>query len=478
MLLSFMQRDETQTVSLGPSAPAREASLPALEVGAVVAGRYRIEARLGQGGSAVVYQAFDQHARVWLALKVLQVPDWSGSPAKEALFRELRFGRSLQHPNVCRIYEVFEADGRCFLAMEYASEGTLRAGRPPVDARGTGEKLRDARAVIAGLAAIHRAGLVHRDFKPENILRLEDGRLVVSDFGITRALQQTITTSRLVGTPGYLAPEMLVGAEASQASDVWSLGVVLHEILTAERPRWTGSTWEDALSRRSGDPQEAALAAVCRACLRTEPSRRPPTAAHVERLLASRLRRGQRRGWRLPLLILAAGVVAALVVVLRRPPPARSFAACGGEGQTICTHAGGVCEQWPDLSEHCRWADVPRRRCGLLAEAPLSPPNQGVWTPDGSGGPGACLVAVADLCRLTEWERCRRFGAVTCENYGARYCRWTSDEQTCNRHTDKTCWGIWTAANHGPGRPGNAVPNGQDGACISEFYNLTGAPCP
>jgi hypothetical protein len=481
MVSAEMPDDGSPTV--GAALPAAAAYEP-LANGQEVAGRYRISARLGSGGAAVVYEAFDRITQGWLALKVLDLPGWPGSASTESLFRELRYARSVQHPNVCRVYDVFESEGRFFLAMERAGAGTLRttlhehgADRPIED------KMQDARAIVAGLAAIHRAGLVHRDLKPENVLRLDDGRLVVSDFGITRALGQTVTRSRLTGTPGYIAPEALDGAEVGQTSDVWSLGVVLHELLSGERPHWDGVRCQPALPP-TRDPREQALARICRACLDMNPARRPHTAVQVERWLAralrppSRARRLARRAAWLLLLPLAL----APALLLQRLQPAAEIGPCGREAREVCGYAGAVCERWPDTSEHCRWKDVPQESCGLLASRPLQPPNQGLWTtasaPGVTGGRGACLIPAANLCRMSEWQLCQRYSAVACESGGMPMCRWRSDQADCNVHRDKTCWGMWTPAQDAAGSPANGVPTGEPGACITQISNLTGTPCP
>jgi hypothetical protein len=474
-----MAQDEARTVTSVPAPAAGKRPAGTLVTGEVLGGRYRIARELGQGGGGVVYQAFDEHARVQVALKVLDAPHPFGSRSDEQLFAELRFGRSIQHRNVCRLHDVLEMEGRAFLIMEYAAGGTLRTTlRDHGPDRPSPAKLSDARALVAGLAAIHRAGLVHRDLKPENILRMDDGRLVVSDFGITRALAQPATT-RLAGTPGYLAPETLVGGDPSQASDVWSLGVVLHEILGGSRPRWTGSVWKTDLPRNAaGDRSSQAIARVCRACLRTDARRRPQDASQVEKLLASRTesRFHYRPGARLAGL---AGAVAAVVVVAlalgqqiwRSPPPTTP---CSSRGNEVCGAARAICERRLDSTELCRWKDVQPAQCGLYAPGPLDPPNQGVWSPRD----GACLNAVSNLCTPSEWAICKRYGAITCETYNQPMCRWRSNEVDCNNHSNKTCWGIWTPATSGPGLPLNSVPHNQEGACISHVANLSGPPCP
>jgi hypothetical protein len=474
-----MARDDAETVTSVPARAAAKQPAGALVAGEVLGARYRIGQELGQGGGGVVYEAFDQHARVQVALKAVDAARWAGPYAGEQLFRELRFGRAIQHPNVCRLYDVLEIDGRGFLIMEYARHGTLRTTlRDPGASRPSDAKLRDARAVVAGLAAIHQAGLVHRDLKPENILRMEDGRLVVSDFGITRALAQT-TTVRFAGTPGYLAPETLVGGEPSQASDVWSLGVVLHEILAGCRPRWTGRVWKMSLPRISaGDRSARAIARVCRACLRSDPRRRPKAATQVETLLDSEAhsRFYDRPALRVAGLMVAlvAAILVALAVGQRVWRSIAPAAACSRQGSEICGNAGGICQRVPDSTERCYWKDVQQAQCGLFAASPLDPLNQGVWIAEDGG----CSNAVSNLCTVAEWAKCRRYGATTCEVYNQPMCRWRSNEVDCNYHSNKNCWGIWTPATSGAGVPINGVPTNREGACFSHIGNLSGPPCP
>ncbi|MEO8214619.1 MAG: protein kinase, partial [Myxococcales bacterium] len=153
------------------------ASAPELGRGDVLAGRYQIEALIGSGGSGRVLRAFDRVARAAVALKILR-PEYVSDPLwTERFSRELRVGRQIQHRNVCRVFDIGDADGQRFLSMELATRGTIRgeigdaALKRPLE-----DRLTDARAVVAGAAALHAAGIIHRDLKPENILRMEDGR--------------------------------------------------------------------------------------------------------------------------------------------------------------------------------------------------------------------------------------------------------------------------------------------------------------
>src|SRR5262245_2524602 len=152
---------------------------PDIKPGDVLAGRYQVEAIIGKGGSGVVLRAFDRVSAIVVAVKVLK-PGLTHDPRWEKRFqRELRLGRPVQHPNVCRIFDIGDADGYRFLTMEYAKGGSLRdliKKNQPL--RPLPERLKDAADAIAGLAAIHAAEIVHRDVKPDNMLRMDDGRLV------------------------------------------------------------------------------------------------------------------------------------------------------------------------------------------------------------------------------------------------------------------------------------------------------------
>jgi serine/threonine protein kinase len=171
--------------------------------GAVLADRYVVESELGRGGAGTVYLAYDRVGACRVAIKRFHAEPSAGRHAAEGLLHELRCGRVVNHPNVCRVFDVFEAEGRWFLTMEHARGGTLRslvgetAGSRPL-----ADRVADARAIVAGVAAIHSAGFLHRDIKPENVLRMEDGRLVVSDFGLARAKDKLTASSNAAGTPG------------------------------------------------------------------------------------------------------------------------------------------------------------------------------------------------------------------------------------------------------------------------------------
>jgi hypothetical protein len=298
--------------------------MPEIERGMVLAGRYQIEEVLGKGGSGVVLRAFDRTAQMVVAVKVLKQelvhdPRWS-----KRFARELRLGRPIRHPNVCRIFDIGEGDGYRFLTMELATGGTLRdlvkKGGP---LRPLPERLADARAAISGLAAIHEAGIVHRDVKPDNMLRMDDGRLVLSDFGLATDLPDAAAVTIMVGTPHYMAPEIRTGEPATMRSDVWALGVALYEIFFGKRPERRSSTSSEGYSKPPAPlistPVERAMLALCERCLVDSPIDRPADAGVVGHLLDAALSSPRRfvRGNRFltaAVFVLGIGVVGGLIV--------------------------------------------------------------------------------------------------------------------------------------------------------------------
>jgi len=219
-------------------------------------GPYEIRGFIGQGGMGQVYKAFDPRLERTVALKVIVVPERAsdGDSARVSgefsarLLREARAVASLSHPNVVGVYDVGESNGRLYLAMEYVLGSTLRsvAADAPV-----ARKLRWLVDVARALEVAHRAGLVHRDVKPENVMLREDGVVKVLDFGIARRtvaaagedarMQDTVTGSGgIAGTPVYMAPEQIKGHDVDARCDQFAWGVMAFELLAGERP------WSDA----------------------------------------------------------------------------------------------------------------------------------------------------------------------------------------------------------------------------------------
>jgi serine/threonine-protein kinase len=261
---------------------------------ALAAGRYRVERELGHGGMATVYLAHDVELQRPVAVKLL-LEHLAGDEAFRARFvREARLAGRLSHPNVVGVYDAGDADGRPYIVMEYVRGTSLaQAGRlAPVRVVELGVQ------ACAGLQHAHDAGLVHRDVKPANLLVRDDGTLKIADFGIARAAESTRHTQAgtLLGTAAYLAPEQIAGADATPASDVYSLGAVLYELLTGRPPHAVASLAELAAQQNEGviepvrDLEPAVApeveAAVMHALAR-EPRFRPASAADLAQELST-----------------------------------------------------------------------------------------------------------------------------------------------------------------------------------------------
>ena len=249
-------------------------------------GPYEVREEVGRGGMGVVYAAEDARLGRVVALKMLPAAFSRDPIARERLSREARAAAALSHPCIATVYALEEIDGDLFIASELVRGSTLRAGL----AAGPMEpaRLLEAMAQIAeALDAAHRHGIVHRDLKPENVLRGEDGRLKIVDFGIARmmgtlpAAQAGLTmTGAHLGTPGYMAPEQLRGQPIDARVDVFAFGVMAYELATGSHP-FGGSDPAALLERLLSDNpplsrpiEPPGLDAIIRTCLKGDPKGR------------------------------------------------------------------------------------------------------------------------------------------------------------------------------------------------------------
>lgn len=258
-----------------------------LKAGVVLGSRFQIEAAVGEGGSGQVFRAWDRVLGEPVALKILRPDRAQEKGWIKRLAREVKVARAIRHPNVCRVFDLGNVDEHWFVSMELASSGTLRDTLRSNQERSLSDRLADARGICAGLAAIHTVGIIHRDVTPQNLLRMSDGRLVLSDFGL--AVEGGVTTVH-GGTPSYMAPETAMGHGPDQRSDVWQLGSVLHEVFFNRRPAWDSGPRGLTLSAPA--PAGALslnrdLLELCRACLATNPGDRPGDAIEVSARLAA-----------------------------------------------------------------------------------------------------------------------------------------------------------------------------------------------
>src|SRR5215472_4492363 len=246
----------------GPATPATTgagrvtATAAILEIGQVVAGRFQILEILGIGGMGAVYKAYDRDIDRIIALKCIR-PELSNNPEIVQRFtQELLLARQISHKNVIRIFDVRDSGGLKFITMEYLEGrdlGSLMEERGKLPAP---EAVAIMRQACSGLAEAHAEGVVHRDLKPNNIMVEKNGRVVVMDFGIARAQENRLTqTGAILGTFQYMSPEQAKGEKADARSDIFTVGIILYELLTGKSPYPSDTSIASLLKRT----QEAAV---------------------------------------------------------------------------------------------------------------------------------------------------------------------------------------------------------------------------
>jgi len=258
--------------------------------GQIIADRYRVVALAGRGGMGEVYRAEDLTLSQVVAIKFLPEA-LSQDPAALARFHsEVRVARQVSHPNVCRVFDVGDANGTLFLTMEYVDGEDLgslirRIGRLSPD-----KATEIARQICAGLAAAHERGVIHRDLKPANVMLDGGGKVRIADFGLASLAASVQRTEARAGTPAYMSPEQLAGREVTTRSDIYSLGLILYEILTGKRAFEAATLPELMKQRESGTithpstlirDLDPLIERVILRCVEKDPDARPSTALQV-----------------------------------------------------------------------------------------------------------------------------------------------------------------------------------------------------
>ncbi|HEY6193599.1 MAG TPA: serine/threonine-protein kinase [Candidatus Eisenbacteria bacterium] len=296
----------------------------AFQPGQMLSARYRVIGLLGRGGMGEVYRADDLELSQAVSLKFLGRALSERPDMLERFRAEVRNARQVSHPNICRVYDIGEVDGRYFLTMEYVDGEDLatllkRIGRLP---RAKADEV--ARQLCAGLAAAHDRGVIHRDLKPSNVMIDNEGRVRITDFGLAVRTADG-ATGEVVGTPAYMAPEQFDGRPATAQTDLYALGLILYEIYTGRRPL-AAATWDGWKSQHSQveprspeeverDVEEPVARAILR-CLEKDPAKRPRSALQ----LAASLPGGD--------------PIAAALAAGETPSP-QMVAASGGEGSLV-----------------------------------------------------------------------------------------------------------------------------------------------
>jgi serine/threonine protein kinase len=279
-------------------------------------GRFRLEEVLGAGGMALVYRAVDERTGRLAAVKLLADNLAADEAFRRRFQREARLAARLSHPNVVRVLDAGEYDGRPWLALEYVDGETLaqllaRRGR-----LSSTEVVALGRQLCAGLQHAHDAGLVHRDVKPANVLVRADGSATIVDFGIARPHEGTELTEHgsVLGTASYVAPELLTGGPVTAAADLYSLGAVLFEAASGVAVRPAGSL--DELVARGAPPPAPRLREVVGDVRHLLAGSERPTAAVQTLVLPPQPQPLRHVSWSRPRALAAAIVLVALVVFL------------------------------------------------------------------------------------------------------------------------------------------------------------------
>jgi HAMP domain-containing protein len=278
--------------TVAPSERRENQTLAEISPGRVLGERFEILSTLGAGGMGVVYKVRDRELDDLVALKMLKRDLWGDRELLDRLKSELKLARKITHPNVLRTFDFGDVDGIPFITMEYVRGITLRYLLQQTGALPYTAGLRLARQLCRGLAAAHEVGVLHRDIKPENLIVMPNGNAKLMDFGIarptTRMTAGQTQPGTVIGTPQYLSPELLQGAEADERADLYACGVVFYEIFTAQTP-YTGdnpmqiiiNTLHEAPTPPSQHWKEIPqpLEQIIMRCLEKDPARRYRTAA-------------------------------------------------------------------------------------------------------------------------------------------------------------------------------------------------------
>ncbi len=209
-----------------------------LNTGSTFAGRYQIIEELGKGGMGKVYKALDTDLKEKVAIKLIKPEVAADKNTIERFRNELKFARKIRHKNVCQMYDLNREEGTHYITMEYVHGEDLKRLIRKMGQMSAGQVISIAVQVCEGMAEAHRLGVVHRDLKPQNIMVDEEGNARIMDFGIARSVKGKGITGAgvMIGTPEYMSPEQVEGKDSDQRSDIYSLGVILYEMVTGRVP--------------------------------------------------------------------------------------------------------------------------------------------------------------------------------------------------------------------------------------------------
>jgi serine/threonine protein kinase/predicted Zn-dependent protease len=251
-----------------PLQPSEEISAPLTETletpkeelttGSTFAGRYQIIEELGKGGMGKVYKAQDTDLKEKVAIKLLKPEIAADKKTIERFRNELKFARKIRHKNVCQMYDLNKEEGAHYITMEYVDGKDLKGMIRMMGQLSSGKTIFIAKQVCEGLTEAHKLGVVHRDLKPQNVMVDEDGNARIMDFGIARSLKTKGITAAgvMIGTPEYMSPEQVEGKDVDQRSDIYSLGVILYEMVTGRVPFEGDTPFTIGVKHKSEEPKD------------------------------------------------------------------------------------------------------------------------------------------------------------------------------------------------------------------------------